>query len=434
MSDGRVVIDSYLDPSGAEAGWAQLQGKMESGAQKVGNIGKTLTQTVTAPLVAAGTAAFKFSMDQETAFAKVSTLLTGSESEMEAYKRAIRTASNDMGVSFDEYSEAVYQSISANIDQAEAIGFTEKAVRLAKGGFTDTATAVDIMTTAINAYGLEAEDADHVTDVLINTQNQGKTTVDELAASMGKVIPVAEMNNVSLEQLSTGYAVLTRNGISTAEAGTYLRAMFDELGKSGSDVDDILRERTGKSFAELQAEGYNTADVLGILQEEADETGLTVTDFFGSTQAGTAAMTLLSGEGKEFNEILESMGEATGSTEAAFDKMNETAEQKLFNALNRVRNVLAELGDIFLPLVADAADWASQVIEELSTRFFTLDEDTQRTTVAIAAAAAAIGPLLMTVPLLAKAVGLLGTGFSMLFSPIGTVVRVVASLATGATT
>ena len=99
-------------------------------------------------------------------------------------------------------------------------------MKLAKGGFTDGAKAVDVLTTAINGYGLQAEDATRVSDLLITTQNLGKTTVDELASSMGPVIKMADNANFSIGELSAAYALMTKNGIATAESGTYLKQML----------------------------------------------------------------------------------------------------------------------------------------------------------------------------------------------------------------
>ncbi|MFV8821786.1 phage tail tape measure protein [Faecalibacterium sp. 9] len=63
------------------------------------------------------------------------------------------------------------------------------------------------------------------TDVLLTTQNLGKTSVDELSSSIGKVIPLAAAYGVTVENLSSGLAVMTANGIATAEATTYTKSM-----------------------------------------------------------------------------------------------------------------------------------------------------------------------------------------------------------------
>ena len=114
---------------------------------------------------------------------------------------------------------------------------------------------MDVLTTILNAYGLEATEVTNVSDMLIQTQNLGKTTVAELSSAMGKVIPTANANSVALDQLCTGYAIMTANGVATAESTTYMNSMLNELGKTGSTTDTILREKTGKSFGELMSSG-----------------------------------------------------------------------------------------------------------------------------------------------------------------------------------
>ena len=170
--------------------------------EKLSKAGDLLTKGLTLPIVGVGAATTKMAVDFESSFAKVSTLLDSNVVDFAQYKNELLDASSETKVAVDEFSEAVYSSISAGVDQQEAIQFTTDAMKLAKGGFTDGAKAVDVLTTAINAYGLQASDATRVSDLLITTQNLGKTTVDELASSMGTVIPVANASNFSLEELS----------------------------------------------------------------------------------------------------------------------------------------------------------------------------------------------------------------------------------------
>ena len=172
---------------------------------------------------------------------------------MAAYFDDIKQAAIDTGVSIEDYAEATYSAISASVDQGSAVEFTHNAIKLAKGGFTDAATAVDVLTTAINAYGLDASAATSISDKLITTQNLGKTTVGELASAMGKVIPTARSFNVNLDALCGTYAVMTKNGIATAESTTYLNGMLNELGKNGSVASTVLKEKTGQSFSDLMA-------------------------------------------------------------------------------------------------------------------------------------------------------------------------------------
>ena len=175
--------------------------------------------------------------------------------------------STETGRGAGEIADATYQAISASVDTADAVSFVGTSVGLAKAGFLETADAVDVLTTIINAYGLEASDAGRLSDILIQTQNDGKTTVNELSQSMGQVIPLASAYGVNIENLAASYAQLTKNGVATAQAGTYLKSMLNELGDSGSDVGEILKSKTGKSFGQLMNDGMSLGDVLGILND-----------------------------------------------------------------------------------------------------------------------------------------------------------------------
>lgn len=333
-----------------------LSSKLGSGMKTAAKWGAGLAAGAATAAAGAVAAATHIAAGQETAFAQVKTLLDASSTDYDKYKNDIRAASSEMGVAFDDYAEAVYSSISAGQDQADAIEFTKKAVMLAGGGFTSTANAVDVMTTALNAYGLESSEASNISDMLITTQNLGKTTVDELSASMGKVIPIAQAQGVEFDQLAAGYAVLTKNGVATAEAGTGMKAMLGELGKAGSKTDKILREQTGKSFSELSAEGKTTGDVLQLLQEHADKSGLKLSDLFGSVQAGGAALTLATNGGAEFDEFLQAMGDSSGATENAFNIMADTVEDKMNIVKTSLVNMSASIGDIVLPHVSEFLD------------------------------------------------------------------------------
>ena len=307
-----------------------------------------------------GVVCLKTAASAETAFAKVNTLLS-SGTDTTAYFDSIKQASLETGVAVTDFSEAVYSAISASVDQASAVDFTTQAVKLAKGGFTDTTTAVDVLTTAINAYGLKASDATAISDKLVMTQNLGKTTVGELASAMGKVIPTAKSFNVDLDSLCGTYAVMTKNGIATAEATTYLNSMFNELGKSGTTAANVLKNKTGQSFTQLMASGYSLTDVLGILQTEAARTGQSVNDMFGSQEAGKAANTLLSNI-DDLTASTETMRNSAGSTEAAYAKMSDTISEKVQKLKNRFELLMESVGEDLAPAFSSFLDSVEKIM------------------------------------------------------------------------
>ena len=423
-------------------------GKLIKSGEKLNSAGKTLSKGVTAPIVASGVAMTKFAIDQEAAFAQVSTLLDESSTDFSSYNNDIRKLSSEMGIAFEDVAEAVYSSMSAGQHQDDAVEFTKQMSKLAGGGFTEVSKAVDVTTTALNAYKLESSQAQNISDMLITTQNLGKTTVDELSASMGKVIPIAEAQGVGFDQLSATYAVLTKNGLATAEAGTGMKAMFGELGKSGSKTDKILRDQTGKSFAELSAEGKNTGEVLSILQDHAEKSGLKLSDLFGSVQAGGAALTLASNGGEEFQEFLGEMGDSAGATEKAFETMADTTADKMAVAWTTIKNVAAQFGDVLLPIFTSGVE----KVGKFASKFQDIGPKMQKVILVVAGLAAAVGPVLTVLgtlmifvgntvtaltPLMgaiAKAGGLfkyLRIALAAFTGPVGIAIAVTALLATG---
>ncbi|MCS6103474.1 phage tail tape measure protein [Clostridium botulinum] len=400
----------------------QVNSKLQGIGEGMSNIGGKLTKGVTLPLAGVGIATGKMAMDFESNFAKVSTVLDSNVVNFDDYKKDILQASSDSKISVDEFSEAVYSSISASVDQTKAVEFTTNAMKLAKGGFTSGAKAVDVMTTAINGYKLKTEDATKISDLLITTQNLGKTTVDELASSMGSVIPIASAANYSIEELSTAYALMTKNGIATSEAGTYVKSMLSEITKSGSITDKALRELTHKGFADLKKEGKSTTEIFSMLNEYAKKNNITLKDMFGSVEAGSAAMVLASGEGKEYNEILQAMGSSAGATQSAFNKIDATPAEQLKGALNRLKNAGIQLGESLIPMVNKGAD----LIGGLADKFGSLTTEQQENLVKWGMVAITVGPAL-------KIIGNGISTFSTLKTTVSGVSTALGLFKTGAT-
>ena len=336
-------------------------------ALKTGDIIKAnlLSEAITKGIQALGSAlkstasnALNLALSNETAFAKASTLLKGDD--FTSYYQGLIDISNRTGVAFSDLSESMYSALSAGVAQEKVLDFVESSVKLSKGGFTQTATAIDIVTTALNAYHMEMDEATHVQDVLITTQNLGKTTVDELASNMGKLIPTANGVNIAFDQLGAMYATVTANGVATAEATTYLNSMINELGASGSTAEKAMQEATkgtdmaGKKFSEISAMGYDVTDVLTLMSDYAQKTGKSLSDMFSSSEGAKAASILLSNvEG--FKSNIDAMVDSTGAAATAAETMMDTTAEKIQLAKNQIDNLTSSIAEQLLPITGEAA-------------------------------------------------------------------------------
>lgn len=311
------------------------------------------------------------SMEFETAMAKVGTIADESQKPLGDMRNEILALSGETGKSVGELAEATYQAISASVATENAVDFVGTANKLAVGGFSDTTTAVDILTTAINAYGMSADDAAKISDVLITTQNLGKTSVAQLGASMGMVIPLAAAYNMDLEDLSASYALLTANGTQTAQATTYVKAALNELGSTSSVVGSTLKKKTGKTFAELMAEGNSLGDVLQVLADSVDGDTTAFNNMWSSSEAGVGMLSILNSGTSKYNSLVQAMEGSTGAATTAFEKMSETGEFAQQRFQNATENLKIAIGDELAPVLmelqqsgADAMEWATEFVKE----------------------------------------------------------------------
>lgn len=413
--------------------WLEFGKKVEAAGTKVTGVGKKISSAggevvklgkKFAPVSAAATGALtvvtKTSSDFQNGMAKMSTLFDTSQVSVQKLSKEFLNLSNETGKGATELTEAGYQALSASVPVEKLGSFIRTSANMAKVGFTDTATSVDLLSTAVNAYGLEADQADNIANKLVNTQNLGKTSVNELASSMGKVIPTAAGMNVNLDQLCTMYTLMTKQGIATAESTTYMNSMLNELGDSGTDVGGILKEKTGKSFQDLMKDGMSVGDALKLIKQSSDETGTAFNELWSSQEAGKAAMALLNDSAGDFNETMGSMANVTDLVSQGLEKM-DTPSAKVSKSLNRIKNSGVELGSVLLTTVTPYIEVFSQKVIELTNKFNAMPDSQKKVILVLLAIVAAVTPVLLVV---GKAI----TAFSQVYSVAGKLVTGLGKL------
>lgn len=382
----------------------------------IGNKMRYMSMLIGGGLIASTKSAITF----EDSFKKVKTLTDTNVTSFDEMKSAIMDLSNQTGISASEISDSVYQALSASVDTKDVIAFTKEATNLAKTGFTSTSDAVDVLTTIINAYGMEAKDVNRISGVLIQTQNDGKTTVDQLAKSMGKVIPTAKAFGVNIENLGASYSIMTRNGTSTREATTQINRVLSELGKEGSDVSAILKDRTGKSFSELMKDGKSLGDVMQILQDSVGGNSDKFFNLWKSQVAGKGALAMLSEGTKGYNEELKKMQDSAKNVQKNLERI-QNATIPLRKAWNQLKNVALLLGEAMLSTLAPVFEKMSSLMERLYKWFDSLSEGQKKVIVTILLLLTAISPVLIV---LGKIIGIIGT----VMASIGTIISFVSAL------
>ena len=204
----------------------------------------------------------------------------------------LKSISLQTGESLEVLGQTVYDAMSAGVqpteNMADVLEVVSASSKLAKAGFTDTNTAMKASLSVINAYGMGIENINKVSDILLNTQNLGVTTVGELSNALSKVTPVASAFGVSIENVTSALALMTKQGTNTEVASTGLSAILSELGKSGTTASENLQKAslsaglTETSFKDLLSSGKSLGDILDIMADYAEKNNLSLVDMLSS--------------------------------------------------------------------------------------------------------------------------------------------------------
>ena len=307
----------------------------------------------------------------ETNVAMVSTVADTTVLSAGELSAQISDLSMDTARNVNELADASYNAISAGVATEAAVATVGEASKLATAGFTSSSSALSVLTTTLNAYGLEASEVTNISDSLVMSQNLGVLTIDQMASSMGKAISTASAYSVDLYNLESGYISLTKAGISVEESTTYISSMFNELGSAGSNVATIITEETGMSFGQLMNAGYSLADVLDIVYESAGRDGEAMMNLWGSAEAGKAANAIINQGLDTFNSNLEKLANSAGTTQAAYEAMTNTTAFSTERMENSFNNLSIAIGDDLNPVIsqfqngiADITDGFTKLINE----------------------------------------------------------------------
>ncbi len=287
----------------------------------------------------------------ETRMAEISTIAGESETKVKGMRDAILDLAKVLPQSPADLAAGAYQVLSAGItDATDALIVLRASATAAVAGLTDTRSAVDAITTVLNAYQFTADQATRVSDVLFKTVELGKVTFGELSQNIGNVATSAALAGVSLEETAAAIATLTKFGIGAAEATTSLNRLFLTLTSQSKEQGKAF-ERLGVDFnvATVRARGF--AGLLQELNRLTDEQIEELAKLFPNIRAARAAF-VLAGKGvNEYISVLAQTEAAQGAAERAAAKMNETLANQFKLLLNNLNVAFQRLGEVLLPAI-----------------------------------------------------------------------------------
>ncbi|NQU52243.1 MAG: phage tail tape measure protein [Bacteroidetes bacterium] len=292
----------------------------------------------------------------EKTMANVLTLLSDQQKlEFREYlKKGSIQIVKEYGFAVADTNKALFDAISAGVEAGNSIEFLDEASILAIGGVTDLSTSVDGLTTIINAFKLETDDAADISAAFFSAQKEGKTTVAELASNIGTAAPLAHTLGIRYQELMSAAAALTKGGIKTDKAFTFLRGTFTNLIKPSNDLSKLFQKEFGHGMNAGIVKTMGFTKVLSeldiLLQKYPNELQASIENV-----RALSAVTALSGKGfEEYQRILQNVQGDIGKNNSllkAFAEQEDTLSQHLEKAKGNLVAMTISLVEGFRPAI-----------------------------------------------------------------------------------
>ena len=303
-----------------------------------------LSALFAAPFVAGGKVFAGFQQQM----ANVSTMLDKPAAHMDTFRKSVQSMAIEFGQSTETLSAGLYDILSASVPAGKALDTLSVSAKAAKAGMSETGVAADAITTMLNAYGLEAENAADISDWLFTIVKRGKTNFGELAPSIGNVATIASTAGVSLEELGGTIATLTKNGVKTENAITAVNAIISSFLKP---TDEGAQYAKTLGF-ELNSTTLASEGMLGVFEKINKLPPDAISKLFPNVRALKGVLPALQNvEG--FADDIAAMGGRTGSTEEAFKKMSATMSSTFDAAKQSALGVMAVIGESLSPVLSN---------------------------------------------------------------------------------
>ena len=485
----RSIIETEESLKSLEDTVGSGSAKLAGISAEAGKIGENLTSAgekmlpVTAAVTGLGTAAVKTASDFDAQMAKVSSISGATGKDLTDLEAKAREMGAQTKFSAKEAGEAMEYMAMAGWKTGDMLNGIEGIMNLAAASGENLASTSDIVTDAMTAFGLKAEEtttvikdgfskqvanATHFADVLAAASSNSNTNVSMLGESFKYAAPVAGALSYSVEDTAVALGLMANSGIKASQGGTALRTMLTNLAKPTDTVESAMKylnitlsnsDGSMKSLKELMDDLRNSFGECKMSTEEFNsklaelseqhESG-TLTDkkyekavedltkkaygAEGALKANLAAslagkegmsglLSIVSAAPEDYDKLINSIYNCDGAAE----EMATTMQDNLSGQITALESALQELaiafGKILMPYIRKAVSVLQDFVKKLNGM-----SDTQKKIIAtIALIVAAIGPLLITIGKISTGISAV-TGALSKAKNIGKIVGVLGNL------
>lgn len=395
-------------------------------AEKAASLGRSMSMSVTAPVVTGLGAATAKATEFGDSMHKMQVLSGASKDEMKKLSEASKEAAKTYGVSTKEYNASVTELLKTGYSVKDSMKIMKAGLQASKASGEGLEVVLDKTSSTLKIFNMDAKDAGKVTDKLTYIANASKSSITELGDGLSKVGPVAHNLGMSIDETSSALGVLQNNGFQVDVAATGLRSGLANL-VDPSKANTEAFQKLGINLNEVKQKGIHLPKLLGDMDKATQ--GMTksqkealIAQAFG--KESMAQWTALMGgtARKELKEFTEGAKKSNGTVSKMASDMSGTGKE----ALNKFKGSLEVLGITFGEKVLPKLTPLVEGVTKLLNKFAEASPSTQTFILATAGIAAAIGPLSMmlgglvtTITLIATSVGAVVAGVVALGAAFG---------------
>lgn len=267
----------------------EVGNKIKDVGDKLTSIGKNVTTTVTVPIVGAFTAAVKTTADFDAQMSKVQAISGATGDEFDQLREKARELGASTKYSATEAAEGLEYMGMAGWKTDDMLEGLPAILNLAAASGEELGTTSDIVTDALTAFGLGAEDAGRFADILAAAATNANTNVTMMGESFKYVAPVAGSLGYSAEDVAVALGLMANSGIKADMAGTSLRNMFQRMAKPTKESQAAL-DRLGLSLQDDEGNMYSFGEIMDQMRESFKEINMSAEDYDAALDELDAAL------------------------------------------------------------------------------------------------------------------------------------------------
>ena len=398
--------------------------KLKTVGSAIEGVGQKL-MPVTAAVGGLGAAAVKVASDFDSAMSQVAAVSGATGKDLEALRDKAREMGSKTKFSASEAAEAMNYMAMAGWKTGDMLSGIEGIMNLAAASGEDLATTSDIVTDALTALGLSAEDSGHFADILAAASSNANTNVTMMGETFKYCAPVAGALGFTAEDTAEAIGLMANAGIKSSQAGTAMRSMMTNLTGEVKFVGDAFGEltiQTTNTDGSMRSLGDILADCRAAFSQMSESEKAANAEALVGKNAMSGFLAVMNAAPGDIEKLNSAINNCDGTAE----KMAATMQDNLAGQLTILKSQLEELaisiGEILMPYIRQIVGWIQGLVDWLNS----LDEGTKKIIVTVALVAAALGPVLIVIGKVVGAVGTIMTVVPQIASAISGVIAFVS--------